>query len=104
MAERLRRARRGWPLLLALAAGALLPLAFAPFGCWPLAILCPALLMWLWTDAAPRRAALLGFCFGVGYFGVGTSWLYISIHEHGPASIGFSALAVALVVVYMASY
>ena len=104
MAERLRRARRGWPLLLALAAGALLPLAFAPFGCWPLAILCPALLMWLWTDAAPRRAALLGFCFGVGYFGVGTSWLYISIHEHGPASIGFSALAVALVVVYMAAY
>ncbi len=104
IAGRLQRARREWPLLAALAAGGLLPLAFAPFGCWPLAILCPALLMWLWTGVAPRRAALLGFCFGVGYFGVGTSWLYISIHEHGPASIGFSALAVALVVAYMAAY
>jgi apolipoprotein N-acyltransferase len=103
-AERLRRARREWPLLAALAAGALLALAFAPFGCWPLAIVCPAILMWLWTGAAPRRAALLGFCFGVGSFGVGTSWLYISIHDHGPASVAFSALAVALVVAYMASY
>ena len=103
-AERFRIAQREWPLLAALAAGALLPLAFAPFGCWPLAILSPALLMWLWTGAAPRRAALLGFCFGVGYFGVGVSWLYISIHEHGPASVGFSALALALVVAYMAAY
>ena len=24
---------------------------------WPLAILCPAVLMWLWQDAAPRAAA-----------------------------------------------
>ncbi|MDE2220324.1 MAG: apolipoprotein N-acyltransferase, partial [Gammaproteobacteria bacterium] len=93
-----------WPLLLALGAGALLPLAFAPFGCWPLAIISPALLMWLWSGAAPRRAALLGFAYGVGTFGVGTSWLYISIHEYGPASVGFSAAAVALVVVYMAAY
>ena len=103
----MRGAARAWRdgrLLLALAAGALLPLAFAPFGCWPLAILCPALLMWLFTGEAPRRAAWLGFLFGVGSFAVGTSWLYISIHEHGPASMGFSAAAVALVVLYMAAY
>ena len=102
--QRLVGAARDGRLLLALAGGALLPLAFAPFGCWPLAILCPALMMWLFSGAAPRRAALLGFCFGVGYFGVGVSWLFISIHEHGPASVGFSALAVGLVVLYMAAY
>jgi len=101
---RLWHAWRDVRLVLSLAAGALLPLAFAPFGCWPLAILCPALLMWTWTDAAPRRAAWQGFLFGVGSFGVGTSWLYISIHDHGPASVGFSATAVALVVLYMAAY
>ena len=36
-----------------------------------------------------RRAAPRARCsdsaFGVGYFGVGASWLYISIHEHGAA-------------------
>ena len=103
-AERLGGAARDWRLLLALAGGALLPLAFAPFDCWPLAILCPALLMGLFTGATPGRAALRGFCFGVGYFGVGVSWLFISIHEHGPASIGFSALALGLVVLYMSAY
>lgn len=104
LARRLGGAARDWRLLLALAAGGSLPLAFAPFNLWPLAILCPALLMWLFTGATPRRAALLGYGFGVGYFGVGVSWLFISIHEHGPASIGFSALAVGLVVLYMAAY
>ena len=103
-AERIRGAQREWPLMAALSAGVLLPLAFAPFGCWPLAILSPALLMWLWTGASPRRAALLGFLFAVGTFGVGTSWLYVSIHDHGPASVGFSISAVTLVVVYMAAY
>ena len=92
------------PLLAALGAGALLPLAFAPFDFWPLAIVCPVVLMWLWTDAPPRRAALLGMWFGVGTFGAGTSWLYISIHDHGPASVWFSATMVALVVAYMAGY
>ena len=56
----------------AFAAGALLTCAFAPLGVWPLAILCPALLMWLWEGATPRRAAWSGFCFGAGTFAFGT--------------------------------
>jgi apolipoprotein N-acyltransferase len=93
-----------WPWVAALAAGALLPLAFAPFNFWPLAIACPAALMLLWRHGAPRRAAALGFCFGVGYFGAGTWWLYISIHDHGPAPVWLSLALVLLVVIYMASY
>jgi len=65
----------------AFAAGALLTCAFAPLNLWPLAILCPAQLMWLWEGAAPRRAAWIGFCFGAGTFAFGTPWLYISIHD-----------------------
>src|SRR5882762_7449987 len=46
---------------LALGSGALLAASFAPLDFWPLAILCPAVLMWLWQGATPREAAWLGF-------------------------------------------
>ncbi|MFI4914604.1 MAG: apolipoprotein N-acyltransferase, partial [Steroidobacterales bacterium] len=90
--------------LAALAAGALLACAFAPLNLWPLAVLCPALLMLLWEEAAPARAALLGFCFGVGTFGAGTWWLYISIHGFGLAPIWLTLLLVAALVTIMAAY
>src|ERR1700751_768488 len=72
---------------LALLAGALLAAAFAPLDLWPLAVLCPALLMWLWQGATPREAARLGFWFSFATFAAGTYWLYISIHGFGGAPI-----------------
>ena len=93
-----------WPLLLALCAGALLPLAFAPFNLWPLAIVSPALQMWLWSGVAPRRAALLGYCYGAGTFIEGTWWLYISIHGFGGAPVWLSVVLILLLVALMASY
>ena len=52
--------------LLVLAAGASMPLAFAPFGFWPLAILLPVVLTWSWDHAGPGRAARRGGLFGLG--------------------------------------
>ena len=52
--------------LLILVAGVSIPLAFAPFGYWPLAILLPVVLLWGWDGATPRRAALRGGLFGLG--------------------------------------
>lgn len=91
--------RNSWVgALLALVAGAALAMAFAPYGYWPLSVLCPALLMWLWQDVRPRRAAALGFYFGAGTFAVGTWWLYIAIHTIGAAPVWLAlALMVALV-------
>lgn len=73
--------------VLAFAAGAAVAASFAPLNLWPLAVLCPALLMWLWQDATPREAARLGFCFNAATFTAGTYWLYISIHGFGAAPI-----------------
>ena len=53
-------------LLLAAVAGLALAGSFAPLDLWPLAVLAPALLMWLWQGAAPREAARLGFAFSSG--------------------------------------
>lgn len=76
-------------LLLALPIGAALALAFAPFGWWPLAVLCPVYLFLAWHYLEPRRAAKLGFLFTAGLFLAGTYWLYHTIHEvgHAPAWI-----------------
>ena len=106
MSDWARRARAlPWrPLALALALGALLPLAFAPFDYWPLAIVCPAILMQLWTGVTPRRGAQLGFCFGVGTFGAGTWWLYISVHGFGGAPVWLSVALILVLVTVMASY
>jgi apolipoprotein N-acyltransferase len=89
---------------LACGAGALLACSFAPLNWWPLAVLCPALLMWLWQGATPRMGAWLGFWFNAGTFAAGTYWLYISIRIFGEAPLWVAiALMVALIAI-MALY
>jgi apolipoprotein N-acyltransferase len=75
------------PLILAqaLLAGALLPLAFSPIDIWPLQFLSTAWLYILLRHRTPRAAAKLGFLYGLGAFGVGISWVYVSIHDFGNA-------------------
>jgi apolipoprotein N-acyltransferase len=73
--------------VLALGAGALLACAFAPLEWWPLAIVCPAVLMWLWEEASPREAAWTGFWFSFGTFLAGTYWVYVSVHVLGKAPV-----------------
>lgn len=85
--------RPGWPgNLLALAAGALTPLAQAPFDIWPLALLSIALFYLGLRELAPRAALWRGWCYGFGLFAAGTSWVYVSIHDYGAASVPLAAL------------
>lgn len=90
--------------LAALLAGMSLALSFAPIGWWPLAILSPALLIWLWEDATPRRAAVLGFWFNAGTFLAGTYWLYIAIAEIGGAPLSLTVFLMAGLVAIMGAY
>ena len=58
------------------AAGAALPLAFAPFGLFPVAFASLAALFLGWRGCrTPRRAFLRGWLFGLGAFGAGVSWV-----------------------------
>lgn len=91
-------------LWLALPAGAAVALAFAPFGWWPIAILCTAYLFLLWERATPRRAAKAGFLFTAGTFGAGTYWLYHSIYEIGRAPLPLTLFAMLALVAIMAAY
>jgi len=88
----------------ALVAGMLLSLSFAPFGWWPMAILMPAVLIWLWDGANPRRAAVLGFWFNAGTFSVGTYWLYIAIKQIGHAPLVLALFLMLGLVAIMGAY
>jgi len=90
--------------LLALIAGAMLPLAFAPYDLYPLAIVSLAILFLLWLDGSVRRAMWRGLLFGVGMFGVGVSWVFISMHEYGYVSFALSLFLTALFVVVLSLF
>ena len=92
------------PPTLALAAGALFPLGFAPFEYVLVAPLALGLLFVLWLSAGYLRAALLGFCFGVGLFSVGVSWVYVSLHQFGGMPPLLAALLVFGFVLIMSVY
>jgi len=89
---------------LALLGGALLPLAFAPFD-WPyLAILSLLLLFRSWLDASPARAFVRGYLFGLGQYGFGVSWIYVSLHDYGGADTVTATGLTALFVMFLALY
>jgi apolipoprotein N-acyltransferase len=89
---------------LSLPIGALLSLAFAPVGWWPLAILCPAWLFLTWLNTTPRHAAKSGFLFTVGLFLAGTYWLYNTIHEVGHAPAWIAIFLMCGMVAILGSY
>ena len=91
-----RNAAPGWHYPAALCGGAVLPLAFAPFGYWPLAPLCAGFLGYLLNGRRPGSALAIAWWFGAGLYGVGTSWIYVSIHIYGAASPPLAALLTAL--------
>ena len=88
----------------ALAAGLLHTASFAPLEAWPLQILALALLAGLAVDATPRRAALLGWAFAVGWLCSGWWWIFISLHRYGGLPAPLAAVAVALLSAAMALY
>ena len=77
---------------LSLIAGALIPFALAPYNIWLLSILSPLLLLTCLQNINSARALLRGWLFGLGLYGAGASWVYVSIHQYGhaPAPLAFT--------------
>ena len=60
----------------------------------------------LLVDAESRLLSLglVGLDFGLGKYGVGVSWVYVSIHQYGGASPVLAGLLVAAFVAFMALF
>ena len=90
--------------IIVLLAGALLVLAYAPLEWFPLAFIAPAILFYHWSQATPAEAAWLGFLFGLGLFGAGASWVYVSVHEFGYMPAPMAAFFVFLFVCFLSLF
>ncbi len=92
------RARPAFVDAVALLAGIVLPLAFAPFEIFPVALISPLVLFACWQDATPRRAFLRGWLYGAGAFGAGVFWIHESFQF---SNIGLG-IAIPLTIAFVA--
>lgn len=90
-------------LLIALLAGALLPLSFAPFDWWPVGLLSTICLALLLYRSSARQAFWRSWVFALGMYGTGVSWVFVSIHDFGNASPPFAVLLTFLLVLVLAT-
>src|SRR5690606_39912334 len=74
----------------------------APCGSSSLGILSMALLCALLRDGGPREVFIRTLAFGLGQFGVGASWVYVSIHVYGEAPVPLAALLTGLFILLLA--
>lgn len=93
------------PAVFAFLLGAISVLGYAPFYVYPVAVLALAGLAMLWMRASSARAAAgTGFCFGLGLFAAGTSWVYVSLHDYGGMLMPIAAATTLLFCSYLALY
>ena len=78
--------------------------AFAPLGVYPVLLGTFAWLVHAWHDASPRRSFVLGFWFGLGLFGAGVSWVYVSMHDIGGMPAAVAAIATLAFCAFLALF
>jgi apolipoprotein N-acyltransferase len=85
-----------FPKLTALFLGAIAVAGYAPFHLYPLSILALAGLFHLWSAADTRKQGFwLGYSYGLGMYGAGVSWIYISLHDFGGMPMPLAVIATA---------
>ncbi len=85
--------------------GALSVLGFAPFYFYPASIISLIGLCYFWyLSTTPRQAALAGFMYGIGLFGTGIYWIYISLHTFGGMPGLMAAFSTFLLAAFMALF
>ena len=93
--------------IISIVAGGLVPFAFQPFGFYFLVLISLSSLFYLWhkTDTA-KETFITGYLFGLAMFGIGVSWLHISINLFGGMNIigawFFTFLLIAFISLYPA--
>lgn len=94
-----------WHPIAALLLGAVSVFGFAPFYAFIIPLFSLAGLIWLWRHQhSVRQAILSGFLFGLGYFGSGVSWVYISLHTYGAMPLPLALLATSLFCAFLALF
>ena len=87
-----------------LLAGAVTPFAIEPYSHWYLGIISTGVLAWQLHQPLTKKQLLLrSFVFGIGYFGIGVSWVFVSISQFGSESLAVAVTLTALFVIMIAA-
>ncbi len=87
------------------ALGALATLGWAPFGWWPLPLICYGVLFYLLCRTTKTiDAALLGLAFGLGLHLTGHGWMYTALHSKTGMAIGMAAASTLFYLLYLATF
>ena len=94
-----------WLYLAVFIVGALTVLAFAPFNIYPLAWFGPAFLFYALTKAKTKSQYVkLSWVYGLGLFGIGTSWPFYSLYFFAKAHILVAVVGTLLFVVFVSLF
>jgi len=92
---------QGLALILVTLAGAFIPLSFAPFNIWPLAIVAIALFASLIKAQKLKTVFCYSWLFGTGLFAAGVHWIFVSIHNFGGATALLAGAMVLIFAIFM---
>lgn len=79
-------------------------LAYSPFSIWPAALICLTISIAMLNLPQIKRPFLLGWLFGIGWFGAGISWVHVSISQFGGLPLVGSIGLMVLLCGYLALY
>lgn len=92
------------PSCISILAGLLGVFAFAPFHLFPLMLISLTALLWVFQQSSVAQAFRRGFYYGLGFFGAGISWVYVSIHSFGNAPAIASVLLTCCFIAVLALF
>ncbi len=97
--------------LLLLCSGGLTPLSLSPFDWWWMGTISVGIFAALITLPIKKTSHYLGkhffisaWIFGLGYFGVGVSWVYVSIYYFGSTPLPLAVILTAIFVTFIALF
>ena len=85
-------------------AGLLGPLGFAPFHSPGFIIISVAIFYSILLNNSVQQSFVLGFVYGMGYFGFGVSWIILSIHDYGDLNYFFAGIITLVFISYLSLF
>ena len=77
----------------------------APVRIPHLSVIALAGLFWLWFKAESKKeTSQIGLWFGLGFFGVGVSWLISSMYIYADVNLGLAILATFIFILFLSLY